>query len=249
MNPQSPFSPQQQPQSQLRPQQPQVPQQPPQFQQSNYIIPEKPSKGWQIIGIVGITTSVLAIAGLTWALINYFDQKDFVDGKVSTAVAEAVKDQAQKDAAEYEAEKAKSTQVFSGPEDYGQVSFSYRKDWSVYVAKDAASGGAYEAYFHPAVVPAVTREGVYALRLTIETTDYDKVVSSYQRLVADGSLKTSTVQTENYTGTRLDGNFTKDIRGSAVIFKIRDKTVTLRSDADTFKGDFDALIQTVTFNK
>jgi len=243
MNPQSPFSPQQ------PVQQPQVPQQPAQFQQSNYIIPEKPSNGWKITAVVGITIAVLAIAGLAWAVPNYLDQKNFVDGKVSTAVAEAMKEQEQKDAAEYEAEKAKSTQVFSGPEDYGQVSFSYRKDWSVYVAKDASSGGSYEAYFHPAVVSAVNRDSVYALRLTIETTDYDKVVSSYQRLVADGSLKTSTVQTENYTGTRLEGNFTKDIRGSAVIFKIRDKTVTLRSDADTFKSDFDALIQTVTFNK
>lgn len=50
-------------------------------------------------------------------------------------------------------------------------------------------------------------------------------------------------------GTRLDGSFTEDIRGFAVIFKIRDKTVTIRSDAETFKGDFNALIQTITFNK
>ena len=57
------------------------------------------------------------------------------------------------------------------------------------------------------------------------------------------------MKADEQNGTRLDGSFTEDIRGSAVIFKIRDKTVTLRSDAETFRADFDALIKTITFNK
>jgi hypothetical protein len=47
---------------------------------------------------------------------------------------------------------------------------------------------------------------------------------------------------------RLDGSFSTDIRGSAVIFKIRDKTVTIRTDADTFKPDFENIIKTINFN-
>jgi hypothetical protein len=50
-------------------------------------------------------------------------------------------------------------------------------------------------------------------------------------------------------GVRLDGNFSDEIRGAAVIFKIRDKTAVLRTDADTFKPDFETLIKTVTFVK
>jgi hypothetical protein len=67
-------------------------------------------------------------------------------------------------------------------------------------------------------------------------------------LVNKGDLKSSAVQINGEAGTRLDGAFSKDIRGSAVIFKIRDKTVTIRTDADTFKADFDALVATIKFN-
>ena len=49
--------------------------------------------------------------------------------------------------------------------------------------------------------------------------------------------------------SRFDGSFSDDIRGSAVIYKIRDKTVTLRTDAETFRPAFDELIKTITFNK
>ena len=50
------------------------------------------------------------------------------------------------------------------------------------------------------------------------------------------------------TGTRLDGNFSKNIRGAAVIYKVRDKTATVRTDAnETFKADFNKIIQTINF--
>jgi len=56
-----------------------------------------------------------------------------------------------------------------------------------------------------------------------------------------------TINGEN--GVRLDGNFTKEIRGSAVVFKIRDKTAVIQTDADTFKHDFNTLIKTISFVK
>jgi hypothetical protein len=66
--------------------------------------------------------------------------------------------------------------------------------------------------------------------------------------VKSGALQSSTIKINGVDSTRLDGNFTKDIRGSAVLFKIRDKTVTIRTDADTFKPDFDALVASIKFN-
>jgi len=57
------------------------------------------------------------------------------------------------------------------------------------------------------------------------------------------------VKADGNNGTRLDGAFTKDIRGYAVIFKIRDKTLTIRTDANTFKSDFNKLINTIKFNE
>ena len=202
---------------------------------------------WLIVAIVGIVTTVGLGVAFGWALMNYFDQKDNVDTKVSTAVTIAVKDQADKDAATFEAADKKPNRQFAGPEDFGALNFEYPKTWSTYIEKDA-SNGSFQAYLNPVSVPPVSTTTQYALRVTIETKDYDTVLNTYQALLKKGDLKSSTVKINAVDSTRFDGSFSKDIRGSAVVFKIRDKTVTIRSDADTFKPDFDALVSSITFN-
>ena len=106
----------------------------------------------------------------------------------------------------------------------------------------------YQAYLNPVSVPPISATQQFALRVTIETKDYDTVLNAYQPQVKKGELKSSAVKANGQDGTRLEGAFTKDIRGSAVIFKIRDKTVTMRSDADTFKADFNAIVASIAFN-
>jgi hypothetical protein len=204
---------------------------------------------WLILSVVFIVTTLAAVGVMVWALMNYFDQKNNVDNKVSLAVATAKKEQADADEAKFNERDKEPNRQFVGPEDYGRVSFNYPKTWSVYVEKDAVSTSTFEAYLNPVAVPPVSSTQQYALRVLIESKDYDEVISGYQSLVKKGDLKSSAVKADNEDGTRLDGQFTKDIRGSAVIFKIRDKTLIIRSDADTFKADFDALIASITFNK
>ncbi len=98
-------------------------------------------------------------------------------------------------------------------------------------------------------MPPVENDTQLAVRVLIENKEYDRVISSYESLVSRGDLTSSTVKADEQTGTRLDGAFSKDIRGSAVIFRIRDKTVTIRTDAQTFQADFNKLVQSITFNK
>ncbi len=246
--PQQPPQPYQQPVSQL----PQ-PQQPPMYAPAppvnNYIAPPAPSKKWLIIAIIFIITTLIALGLGGWALYNYFDQKDNVDAKVSTAVTAAVKERADKDAAAFLEKEKQPNRQFAGPDDYGRVAFDYPKTWSIYVDKDTTSGGTYSAYFNPVSVPPISMTTQYALRVTIEQKDYDRVIATYNRLVQSGKLTATAAKADSTDGTRLEGNFTDDIRGMAVIFKLRDKTVTIRSDAETFREDFNALINTVTFNK
>ena len=99
------------------------------------------------------------------------------------------------------------------------------------------------------LVPTVSASQQYALRVLIQDSDYDKIVDSYKSAVSKGDLKQSSLTQDGLTGVRLDGKFSNDIVGSAIIFKIRDKTVTLRTDAQTFTEDFNALIATVTYNE
>lgn len=216
---------------------------------NNYIIPKKSSKKWLILAIVFITTTVAALGGGVWAYMNYLDQKNNTDAKISTAVATGVKNQADKDAAAFLQKEKQPNRQFAGPDDYGRLAFDYPKTWSVYVSKDTSASDTYEAYFNPVSVPPIKTDTQYALRVTIVQQDYERVLAGYDSLVKKGDLQATAIKADGTDGTRLVGSFTKDIRGSAVIFKIRDKTVTIRSDAETFRGDFDALVSTITFNK
>lgn len=204
---------------------------------------------WVVLAVVFIILALAAIGFGAWSYVNYLDQKDNVDTKVEAAVATAKKEQADVDEAKFLEREKEPNRTFAGPEDYGLLSFSYPKTWSVYIGNDISRGGDFEAYLNPGSVPPVKRDTQLALRVTIETAEYEDIVDDYSSEVSNGDLKSSTIRINGQTGTRLDGNFTDDIRGSAVIFKIRDKVVTIQTDANTFKNDFDKLIKTITFNK
>ncbi len=202
-----------------------------------------------LIAIIGLSVLGLAAGSAAiWAYLSYNEQKTNVDGKVSLAVAEAKKEQSDSDEAKFAEREKEPLRQFVGPDDYGRLVFNYPKTWSAFVAADTSKGGTFSAYLNPIVVPPVSLTQQYALRVTIEEKDYDQVVKSYETLVKKGDLRSSPTSANGNNGTRLDGSFSKDIRGAAVIYKIRDKTVTLRTDADTFKPDFENLIKTVNFN-
>ncbi len=217
------------------------------------IAPEKPHHhiDWWIITTI---LSIFIILGLivlsVWLYINYDDQKTNVNNKVAVAVSAAKNSQRSSDEVKFTEREKEPNREFVGPNDYGRVTFDYPKTWSVYVDKDVVSGGGkYEAYLNPITVPLVSPTQQFAIRVVIEQKDYDVVVASYDTLVKKGDLKASSVTADGNNGTRLDGNFTKDIRGSAVLFKIRDKTLTIRTDANTFKSDFKKIISTIKFNQ
>jgi hypothetical protein len=181
-----------------------------------------------IITIILLAVFTVAFAGLSvWAFINYMDQKNNVDEKVERAVATAEKEQADKLEAEFVEREKEPNTSFSGPSDYGTLSFKYPKTWSVYVDNDGTSGAGYLAYFNPGQVPTTkSAKSRYALRVSIVNDDYDTVLKGFEARVKKGDLKSSTVKAANgEAGTRLDGVFTTDIRGAAVIFKIRDKKI------------------------
>lgn len=201
--------------------------------------------------IATLALLVIGVGGLAvWAYINYADQKDNVDAKISKAVAVAEKQQGDKLAKEFEEAEKKPNRTFSGPADYGSLSFDYSKTWSVYVESDGSTGGDFKAYLNPIVVPPTkSTQERFALQVTITDQKYEDVIKKYQSLVKKGDLTSSVTKANGVDGTRLDGAFTKDIRGAAVIYKIRDKTATIQTDADTFKPDFEALIATIKFKE
>lgn len=211
---------------------------------------ERGAVSGSLIAIICLTILVIGAGSFAvWSYINYNEQKNNVDGKVAVAVAEAKKEQADEDEVKFAEREKEPNRQFAGPDDYGRLMFNYPKTWSVYEAKEVSQrGGSYEAYLNPITVPPVSPTQQFALRVVIDELDYDKVLEKYKSLVDKGELRSSSFSANGHSGTRLDGKFSDDIRGSAVLFKIRDKTATVRTDANTFRPDFDKLIQSIDFN-
>lgn len=205
-----------------------------------------------IIAIVALVVLVLIFGSFSiWSYINYIDQKQNVDSKVQEAVATAVLQESKKSEAAIEKYKNATTTLFVGPSDYGRLTFEYPKFWSAYQATDISEGGGatYEAYLNPVQVPPVTETTKFALRITIEQKTYDQSLADYQDQIEKGELKSSAYSDGIHTGTKLVGTFNEDIYGTAVLVKMRDRTLTVRTDGDVFKENFETILKTVKFNE
>lgn len=231
----------------------------PMIQQVQVLPEKKKDVAGLVKTIVIVVVSLVAVTfiGLfIWMFVQYNDVQEDVEGKINIAVADAKDEQAMEDEAEFLKREKQQYRPFSGPADYGQLTFQYSKTWSVYVEKDASSGGDFEAYFNPGQVDPISSETINALRVSIRGESYDDVIAEYQRYVEDrdsnlgvesviiGNSEKNEIVANRYTGT-IPGT---ELKGIIVVFKIRDKTAILQTDSMTFEEDFNILLTTVEFN-
>jgi hypothetical protein len=214
------------------------------------LMPEKKRSSVAEIVIL-VVVSLIAVTAIGLAVYFYVQWREAqtnIDGKVAEAVEIARGDE-RRMADEFWAEEIKKPFLeFTGPADYGSLSFMFPRTWSVYVAKDASRGGDFEAYFNPGQVNAVGAETINALRMTIINRPIDSVRTTYDNLVKSGKLSQSVFQMGSITGDRYEGEFSTNITGMMIMLKINDKTAILRTDAMIFKGDFERLIETVSLS-
>ena len=204
-----------------------------------------------IVIIILALVSVTFVGLFVWMNLQYIDVSTDVEGQIASAVTEARREQEEKDLAQYAEDEKYPLRSFVGPVDYGQLSFEYPKTWSVYVGADAAKGGDYNAYFNPLVVEPVAPTTVNALRVTILDKAFETVVAEYQKYLdkKDSDLSVEAVTVGGVAANRYTGTIPNtELSGVVVIFKIRDKTAILQTDAMAFVDDFDKLLATVQFN-
>lgn len=202
--------------------------------------------------VIIILLSLLLVGGLLLALYFYNEYKSAstdVDSKVSAAVVAREKEITDKLEAEFAEREKIPSKTFTGPDDYGTLSFKYPKTWSVYVAKDASKGGEFEAYLHPVEVPPVSANTVLALRVIIRSESFEAADNRYKGLVSSGKLSSSIINVNGADANLYVGTLPNNLIGSIAIIKIRDKVVTLETDAEIYREDFNNIIETITFNQ
>ncbi len=205
------------------------------------------------IALVGLGVIALAL-GILFAMKakDYNELSSDIDGKIAISTAEALDDNTLKLEKEFAEREKSPLRSFTGPEDYGALSFNYPKTWSLYVEADAINGGDYVAYFNPIQVdPTKDKSSIYALRLTITNKSFETVTGDYQKQMskkeANLSMDTVTINGDvanRYTGT-IPGT---EFNGYIVVIKIRDKTAILRTDSYLFESDYNSLLESIGFN-
>lgn len=202
-----------------------------------------------LVAVIALSVVALGLGSFgIWAFVAYNDANDNLQDKLTIARTEAKQEQSEVDEEKFAEREKQPNLRFKAPDDYCGLTFMYPKTWSAFESEQITNGGDYRAYLHPGVIPPISNNQQFALRVTIEQKDYDSVTTQYDSLVKKGDLKQSTASSEGNQGMRLTGNFSRNIRGDAVLYRCRDKTITIRTDADTFKSDFESIIRTIDFN-
>lgn len=219
----------------------------PQPMQPNAPLPGDHKNIGHIIQIVAII--VLSIISITfislfiWKYVEWDKASTNLNGQIDKAVTDAKSQLSDKMENEFAEREKYPYRTFTAPDDYGGLSFEYPKKWSVYVAKDAKDNkGDYEAYLHPGIVSPVASDTVNAIRVIIKNQSFEKTAAEYDKLVEKGQMSSSVgtlnnpdypeVQGDTYTLYR--GELPSKLHGAVALFKVRDKTFIIQTDAENF---------------
>lgn len=203
-----------------------------------------------LVETILLVISILVAIIFVWLYVQKYIEWDAIskdlDGRIEAAVAVAVSENTTEMEAEF-AEREKSPYLeFSGPVDYGSLSFQYPRTWSVYIAKDAVNGGDFEAYLNPVQVNPVGNNTINALRVRIRDASFDSVAKTYESSIKNGKLTLKTDTVGGVLANIYTGELSNSLRGAAMILKLRDKTVILQTDAEIFMDDFYRILDSVT---
>lgn len=199
-----------------------------------------------------IITSLLAITfiGLfIWKYIEWDSVKTDVDGQIDAAVAIAVSENTTKLENDFLEREKHPYKNFVGPADYGSLSFEYPKTWNIYIAKEATNGGDFEAYLNPGEVLPVSATSINALRVTIRTVSFENAIKPYDGLIKNGKLSVTTRDVGGTIANVYTGELPSKIQGIVAIFKIRDKSVLVQTDAMLFRDEYFRLLDTISFEE
>lgn len=199
--------------------------------------------------LISLILTVLLLFGALgfgyWAFSGRQDYKNNSDQKVAAAVSAAQTQQQATDAKQYAEEAKNPLKKFVGPSDFGGVTILYPKTWSAYVLQNSGSNPL-DAYFQPDIVTDVNNQNnVFALRVQVVQQSYDQVVQQYASQVQQKAATLapySLPKVPSVAGSKLDGTIATNQQGSVVILPLRNVTLKIFTQSQTFLNDFNNII-------
>lgn len=198
-----------------------------------------------ILGLIAV--SLLFVFALVFGFMQMSkvgDLQDNLDQKVASEVQKQSNLISEQKQAEFDEREKAPYKFWTSPTQYGSIKVGFPKTWSYYLelSEVASSRDAINLYAHPDYVPKIAKEEKYALRLTLKTDDYNKVLDAYRKDSEKGTLSIDTVKISNVSGIKVKGLIEQDKSGTLAVFPIRDKVLTIWTESPDFEGDFENIV-------
>lgn len=200
-----------------------------------------------------ILASLFLIGALAfgfWAFGERQDYKNNSDQKVSAAVVVAKQQEGVVKDKQY-AEAAKlPLKTYNGPEQFGSIALQYPKTWSAYVVVGSNGDASLDGYFNPDVVPSTDDENsMFALRLQVVDNPYSDELQDYQDNEEVTISPYALPKLPKVIGVRISGQIEENKKGSMVVLPVRDKTLKIFTESETYLNDFDNnILANLTFS-
>lgn len=205
-----------------------------------------------IIAIVILSLLFVSALGFgIWAFMERGTYKDKTDQIVAKEVKLAeTRVATEKDKLFIEEEK-KPNKPYQGPSTFGSVEFSYPKTWSSHIDEKGDGNTPIDGYLHPNFVPGLKSGTAFALRIQVTTESYDAFLKSLDSRVRAGKITVTPYRAElvpDVLGARVEGEINTGQKDIMVVFPIRDKTLKVSTESETFYKDFnETILKTLKF--
>lgn len=214
------------------------------------------STKWVIAIVLLVTLLAGALGFGFWAFAERQDYKDNVDEKIAVAVKVAEEETTAANNKKFAEELKSPLKTYTGPESYGSIKVTYPKTWSGYINNGNRGDAVVDMYFHPNVVPAADRSGdqgqaPVALHVQVVDEPYSQVAEERKGSVEAGELSATPytlAKVPKVVGMKFTGKLSDEINGTEVILPLRDKTIIITTQTDTFLNDFNThILPNLTF--
>ncbi len=199
------------------------------------------SKTGVIIAGSILLLGLLTFAGTTlWAYNRYTTTRDRAVTDQAQAVQQAKKEQKEELEAEFAQESEKPYRTYSAPSDKAGIVIEYPKSWSAEVTPNGSGNTEFFFRANPGEIDN-SKGSLYAFNLALLDETYDKVLGDYDGQLEKGELKAEPYKldsVEGSVGIKLTGNLSNKIKGVAVLFKVRDKTIIAHTQSTKYISDF-----------
>lgn len=204
--------------------------------------------------IAVVVTSVMLVGALGFAIWAFMERGTYKD-KSDEIVAREVKLAEQRVSTEkdkqFVEEEKKPNKQYRGPSTFGSVEFSYPKTWSAHIDEKADGNTPISGFLHPDFVPGLKSGTAFALRIEVVTDSYDNVLKSLDSKVRSGKIAVTPYRAElvpDVLGSRVEGEVNTGQKNIVVLFPIRDKTLKVSTESETFYKDFnETILKTLKF--